>query len=104
MNHETKPCQHLNFGANVKVARITDSDDKDAPMQYGYAEITVGCADCQMPFHFYGVEGGLSPNKPMCSPDRLELRAPIREGIGETTTDMKFEVFRNDLTEAGGVQ
>jgi hypothetical protein len=96
-------CQHPNFATITVVSRITGNEAPDAPMQYGYVEVLVSCADCATPFHFYGVDGGLSPNRPMCSPDACELRAPIREGAADLLTNMKFEIFRNDLTELKGV-
>ena len=65
-------CQHLNFYANVNVARIEDV----SPMQF-YADITVVCTDCKEPFRFIGVPAGLNPSQPMMSPDGRELRAPI---------------------------
>lgn len=98
-------CNHLNFISNVNVARIVeDETNPDTPMQFGYADVSVNCLDCGMPFHFRGVDFGMSPNKPMVNVGGLELRAPI--DAGELTTipnKMRYEVKRNDLFESDKV-
>lgn len=68
-----KTCKHEQFFAQVNVARIEDTGGF-------YADVTVKCVECDTPFHFVGVPGGLSPREPRCDPFALELRAPIKPG------------------------
>lgn len=63
-------CKHKGFVANVAVNRLEDSG--------GFAaDITIKCVECQQPFQFLGLPGGLSPNMPTVSVDRTEARMPI---------------------------
>lgn len=77
-----KACAHLDFVANVNVARMLDGmgdpPPQDVPATSYSAEITVQCKNCGEPFRFMGVQAGLMPSRPMCSIDETELRAPIR--------------------------
>lgn len=68
-------CQHVNFKVNAKVTRLTDTDG--GPVTGFTTDITVNCMDCNMPFQWVGPDQGSSPNRPMVSFDRTELRAPI---------------------------
>jgi hypothetical protein len=71
-----KPCPHENFDALVDVVRLTPDGEQDV---YAYsAGIRIRCRDCDEPFRFIGVQAGLRPDRPMCSVDETELRAPIR--------------------------
>ena len=71
------PCPHEDFSAVVEVSRITASEDDSTVSGY-CASITVTCAQCGEPFRWAGVQAGLSPQRPMCSVDETELRAPLR--------------------------
>ena len=63
-------CRHEDFVANVAVNRLEDTG--------GFAaDITIRCAECQKPFQFLGLPGGLSPDKPTVSADCPEARMPI---------------------------
>lgn len=63
-------CEHNVFTANVTVNRLEDSG--------GFAaDITIRCAECQVPFQFLGLPGGLTPDKPTASVDLTEARMPI---------------------------
>lgn len=63
-------CEHKGFAANVAVNRLQDSG--------GFAaDITIKCAQCQLPFQFLGLPGGLSPDRPTTSADLTEARMPI---------------------------
>jgi hypothetical protein len=73
-------CPHLNFAAQVNVARITD--DKTGNLLYFTTEIRVECAECGLPFHFKGLPCGLNPHGAAMSPDGLEARISIGPGIG----------------------
>ncbi len=78
-------CEHMNFRGDVQVMRLTDDDQVT-----GYsAEIKIKCMDCDMPFHFVGVAGGLSSRKPMVGFGGEELRAPIKPGLNLSPALMK---------------
>lgn len=67
--------------ANVQVARIMDEGVPETELaSHYYAEITVHCDECKLPFHFVGLPFGLSPLEPLASPDGLEARMPIAPG------------------------
>lgn len=72
-NAKRQPCQHLRFEAIANVARIVEPQ----PTCFN-VELHVRCADCGVRFEFVGVDFGYMQSRPMCSPDRFELRAPIR--------------------------
>lgn len=67
-------CKHERFEARVAINRMIDTGRF-------MADVTVKCADCHEPFHFIGVDMGLSMLTPRVSVDGLELRAPIAPGI-----------------------
>ncbi len=72
-------CEHHDFFAQVNIARIEDL----TPIAF-YADVTIKCTECNLPFHFVGVSDfGLSPDKPCLNPDSTELRCPIRPGQAE---------------------
>lgn len=71
-------CPHDNVFAHVAVIKYEEYQKEGSDRRM--AEIKINCADCDAPFHFIGVPGGLSPNQPMCSPFSDELRAPIVAG------------------------
>jgi hypothetical protein len=63
-------CKHEDFAANVAVSRLEDIG--------GFAaDVTVWCANCNLPFQFLGLPGGLSPDRCTTSVDQLEARLPI---------------------------
>ncbi len=94
-----RPCPHEDFQAVVGVARQQAVDG--GPIVAFCAEIRVWCAQCEETFRFVGVEAGVMPNRPMCSPDESELRAPIRPASSDPDFGMGlpgFAVrFRDDL-------
>lgn len=63
-------CEHRNFGAMVKVARLEDSG------QF-MAEVTVKCTECNTPFQFLGLEPGLDLQGARVSIDGLEANIAI---------------------------
>ncbi len=65
-----KPCTHLNFAANVNVARLEDSGRF-------MAEVTIHCTDCGEKFQFIGLEPGLNLNGAAVSVDGLEANLAI---------------------------
>lgn len=70
-------CNHNNFYAQVKVSRLTETDDSTEVIGYA-ADIVVNCNECGLPFEFIGFKAGYSPNEPMMSVGATELRLPIR--------------------------
>jgi hypothetical protein len=72
-----RACPHLQFEAVVEVNRIVRSDDD--PTVAGFsADVRVSCADCGEAFRWTGLDAGMSPARPMCSPDERTLVAPLR--------------------------
>lgn len=78
-----RACAHEDFAAFVEVARIAASDDD--PTIVGFAaEVRIHCVQCDEPFRFIGVPAGMLPNRPTCSVDEAELRAPIRPASSDS--------------------
>lgn len=73
---QDKACPHNDFEARVEVNRLTSNDN--GPVTGYAADIRIQCLHCREPFRFIGVPAGLRPDRPMCSVDETELRAPIR--------------------------
>lgn len=68
-------CEHLNFGADCRVGRLTD---KEGGAVTGYTiDVKVKCKECGLPFRFLGLPHGYSFVEPSVSADGTELRAPI---------------------------
>ncbi len=76
-----EPCLHLDFDANVTVARIAP-DAATAPKAF-MAEMTVQCAACKVPFTFPGMPVGMSYDEPRTSPNGQEVRVPMRPADAE---------------------
>lgn len=76
-------CEHINFKANVRVGRLTKTDE--GPVTGYSADVTVACADCGLPFRFIGLDAGNHYAEPRVSIDGTELRAPL-----EPATHDKF--------------
>ena len=69
----TVQCNHEDFKANVDVNRMEDSGRF-------IADIRVECTQCGTPFHFVGVNYGLSFSRPALSADGCELHIPLMPG------------------------
>ncbi len=63
-------CEHHNFQASVKVARLEDT-------KQFMAEITVKCGDCGTAFQFLGLEPGIDMQGARVSIDGLEANIAI---------------------------
>lgn len=63
-------CEHHNFKADVKVARIEDNGRF-------MAEIRIACTDCGTPMQFMGLDTGLNFNGASVSLDGLEANIGI---------------------------
>lgn len=72
----TARCPHFNFSANVKVARIEDTNIK-------YADITIICTDCGQPAVFRGMPFGSTPHHPTMRIDGQEVTLPFMVGDEE---------------------
>ncbi len=68
-------CEHMNFVADVKVARLSDQDG--GPITAYSSEIRIRCAECGLPFRFLGLPAGSHYAEPRVSVDATELRAPL---------------------------
>jgi len=75
-------CEHKNFEADVKVARLQESETSTVIVGYS-ADLKIKCRDCHMKFEFIGVEAGSSPFHPMVSVDSTEMRIPIKPSTGK---------------------
>ena len=67
-------CEHEDFGASVKVARITDAEGKPTSFM---AEVRVQCAQCRREFQFLGLQPGLDLQGARVSIDGLEANLAI---------------------------
>lgn len=66
-------CDHMNFKAQVNVARL-EGDGK--PMSF-MVDITINCVDCGLPFEFLGLEPGVDTQGARVGIDGLEARIAI---------------------------
>lgn len=87
-------CEHLDFSAQVDVFRRTDTGKPDAKVVGFSADVKIACSHCGIPFHFLGVDPGVSVNRPMVSPDATELRVAIDPGPRELRKDLVAEFVR----------
>ena len=70
MSDDVTTCQHLEFRADVKVARIEDTGLK-------YAELRINCTQCGKPARFRGLPWGLSPDYPTAAVGDEEANLPF---------------------------
>lgn len=73
-----RACPHERFHATVEVTRMVDEPGPDALTRGYSAAIWIQCAVCGEPFRWIGVPAGVLADRPACSVDESELRAPIR--------------------------
>lgn len=83
-------CPHLNFRADVEVARLERHEGNE--VRDYLAGVRITCADCGRPFRFVDQRFGLSLSEPTASIDRLELRVPIEptERSNENTPNLRL--------------
>ena len=93
-----KPCPHENFEAWTAVGRLQPSEGQ--PVNAYTAEIRINCADCGEPFRFIGVQAGLRGDRPMCSVDETELRAPIRPASSDPDFGLGIPGFAIQVRES----
>lgn len=87
----SKSCLHMDFHADVKVARIED-DNRKGRIKTFMAEIQIRCAVCNKPFQFLGLEPGLDLQGARVSLDGLEATIAICPQ-GEQPNPMQRMVF-----------
>lgn len=98
-----KKCPHLNFEANVNVARLFDEQTReDIPPDRYSADVTIRCADCGEPFTFVGMPRGLSPTQPMMGFDGQEAHLPICPASENPNIGGEAFVIRGGLTRVKG--
>lgn len=72
------PCKHLNFDADVRIARMEDTGRF-------VAEIRIKCLDCGVPMQFMGLEPGFNFDGATVSLDGLEANIGIHpQGVRPT--------------------
>ena len=86
-------CDHEDFHADVRVARVTDEDGR---VRNFVAEVSVRCTLCGESFHFVGVPAGLSFTKPSVSVTATTLHAPIAPGEGPLAARLRYELPPNE--------
>lgn len=64
------PCAHMEFGAEVRVARLEDIGKFNA-------EVRIHCAGCGLPFQFLGLQPGIDLEGARVSLDGLEANLAI---------------------------
>ncbi len=92
------PCPHEHFAASVDVGRITASDDDPTVIAYE-TSISIECAHCAEKFRWTGLQAGVARDRPMCSPDEFELRAPIRPASADPDFGLGIPGFAVTWTE-----
>jgi hypothetical protein len=75
-----KKCEHLNFEAAVTVNRVLNPKRPDDAPRF-MADVTIRCADCELPFRFLGMRPGMHWEVPMTSVDFGTARLPIAPGV-----------------------
>ncbi len=75
---EKKECQHLVFGSECFVFKISESEQNPEKIIAYAADIKINCAECGEAMEFLGLPIGLSLNKPTTDEDCTILRVPIR--------------------------
>lgn len=63
-------CKHEDFNARVEVVRLEN-------VGKFMADVTVNCAQCNLPFQFLGLPAGINMEGAMVSVDGLEARMAI---------------------------
>jgi hypothetical protein len=86
-------CLHEEFSASVGVKRLTDEQGR---VRNFVAEVTVRCVQCLQPFHFVGLEAGLSFTRPMVNVGATTLHAPIAPGEGPALGGFRIELQRQE--------
>ena len=86
-----RPCPHDDFVVQANVVRL--AAETGGPCVGFMAELEVRCAACDERFRWMGVPAGLLADRPACSPDEFELRAPIRPSTADPDFGMGLPGF-----------
>ena len=82
----TNVCEHMNFAAQVDVARMTNHDGSRIT---GFmADVKIECADCGKKFCFLGLQTGSSTDGAHVNIDATEARLAILPQ-GEVQTELE---------------
>lgn len=71
------------------------------PIEAYSADIRVHCSGCGEPFRWIGVPAGLRPDRPCCSVDETELRAPLRPASADPDFGLGIPGFAVRWHEGG---
>ena len=72
-------CDHETFESTCHVIRLLEVEAGPA---VGYtAEVTIHCTQCQTPFRFLGLPGGVYTTAPTVSFDGTEARLPLAPSV-----------------------
>jgi hypothetical protein len=93
-----RPCPHEDFQALVEVGRETRTEG--GPVVGFSASVRVWCLACDEKFRWIGVEAGLMPDRPMCSIDETELRAPLRPATADPDFGLGIPGFAVTVRDA----
>lgn len=89
MIDQDRPCPHEDFEAVVEVNRLCTGGVVNA---YS-ATLRMWCKACTEKFRFIGTPCGLLSDRPACSVDETELRAPIRSASSDPDFGMGIPGF-----------
>ncbi len=93
------PCPHDEFEAVVEVNRLCR---ERGGVVSGYsADVRIWCKHCTERFRFIGVPAGLMADRPTCSVDETELRAPIRPASSDPDFGLGIPGFSIRLLAEG---
>lgn len=85
---EQMGCPHIELATRCDVVQRDDIRT---------LEIEVQCVKCAAPFHFVGVDQGVSFRRPMTSIDGTMLLAPIKPGPTDAQPVQIFEVRPHEV-------
>lgn len=91
MIDQDRPCPHEDFEAVVEVNRLCT--ERGGVVNAYSATLRVWCTACTEKFRFIGTPCGLMSDRPACSLDETELRAPIRPASSDPDFGMGIPGF-----------
>ena len=81
-------CQHLEFKAQVEVARVTDGES--GPVGHFIADVRVTCTECGQHFSFVGLPAGHTFAGPSTDITGCRLSAPMQPWDGSLATHFVY--------------
>lgn len=88
---QDRPCPHEDFEAVVEVNRLCLEGTREVTAYN--ASVRVWCRQCTEKFRFIGTPAGVLADRPACSVDETELRAPIRPASSDPDFGMGIPGF-----------